>query len=89
MMLNKIAFATTLAVLAAAMHLLFALAALISPNTFRLFYNAQFFGADVASLLPRVTPYEGFLVTLIVLVVGAWLIGYVWAWLYNQLTKVF
>ena len=88
-MLNKVAFATALAVLAAAMHLLFALAALISPNVFRLLFNAQFFGADVASLLPRVIPYEGFIVTFIVLVISAWLIGYAWAWLYNQLTKVF
>ena len=87
--MNKVAFATALAVLAAAMHLLFALAALISPNAFRLLFNAQFFGADVASLLPRVIPYEGFIVTFIVLVISAWLIGYAWAWLYNQLTKVF
>ena len=88
-MLNRVAFATALAVLAAAMHLLFSLAALISPNVFRLLFNAQFFGADVASLLPRVIPYEGFIVTFIVLVISAWLIGYAWAWLYNQLTKVF
>jgi hypothetical protein len=88
-MLNKIAFATALAVLAAVMHLLFALVALISPNAFRLFFNAQFFGADVASLLPRVIPYEGFLVTFIVLVVSAWLIGYAWAWLYNRLASIF
>jgi len=52
-------------------------------------FDAQFFGADVASLLPRVMPYEGFMLTFVVLVVSAWLIGYAWAWLYNQLTKVF
>jgi len=88
-MLNRVAFATALAVLAAAMHLLFSLAALISPNVFRLLFNAQFFGADVASLLPRVIPYEGFIVTFIVLVISAWLIGYAWAWLYIRLAVVF
>jgi len=88
-MLNRVAFATALAVLAAAMHLLFSLAALISPNVFRLLFNAQFFGADVASLLPRVIPYEGFIVTFIVLVISAWLIGFAWAWLYIRLAVVF
>lgn len=87
--LNGIAFATALAVVAGVMHLLFALVALTSPNLFRLVFNAQFFGADVASLLPRVTPYDGFLLTFIVLAVSAWLIGYAWAWLYNRLSKVF
>ena len=88
-MLNRVAFASALAVLAAVMHLLFALTALISPNMFRLLFNAQFFGADVASLLPRVIPYEGFIVTFIVLVISAWLIGYAWAWLYNRLASIF
>jgi len=87
--LNEIAFATALAVLAAAVNLLFSLAALISPNVFRLLFNAQFFGADVASLFPRVIPYEGFIGTFIVLVISAWLVGYAWAWLYNRLASIF
>jgi hypothetical protein len=41
-MLNRVAFATALAVLAAVMHLLFALAALISPNMFLLLFNPHF-----------------------------------------------
>jgi 2TM family of unknown function (DUF5676) len=87
--LNGIALATALAVLAGAMHLLFGVAAIISPNLFRLLFNAQFFGADVASLLPAVMPYQGFLVTFVILVVSAWLIGYAWAWLYNRLASIF
>jgi hypothetical protein len=39
--------------------------------------------------LPRVIPYEGFIVTFIVLVISAWLIGYAWAWLYNRLARIF
>lgn len=87
--MNTVAFSTSLAVLAAAMHLLFALIAILSPKVFQVVFNAQFFGADVASLLPRVMPYEGFILSFVVLVVSAWLIGYAWAWLYNRLAKVF
>jgi hypothetical protein len=57
--LREITFATALAVLAAAMHLLFSLAVLISPNMFRLLFNAQFFGADTWR---PVIPYEPTLV---------------------------
>ncbi|MGH7266657.1 MAG: DUF5676 family membrane protein [Candidatus Rokuibacteriota bacterium] len=88
-MLRPVAFATALALVAAIMHLLFALTALLSPSLFRLLFNAQFFGADVASLLPRVIPYDGFVVTFVVLVISAWVIGYAWAWLYNRLTAIF
>jgi len=88
-MLNKVAFATALAFLTAAMYLIFALLAIMSPKAFQVIFNAQFFGADVASLLPRVVPHEGFIGTFLILVISAWLIGYAWAWLYNRLAAVF
>ncbi len=86
-MLNKLAFANSLAVLTAALYILFALIALASPSAFQFLFNAQFFGADVASLLPKVRPSAASLVTLIIVVVMAWVMGYVWAWLYNQFAK--
>jgi hypothetical protein len=48
-------------------------------------FNAQFLGADVASLLPRELPVTGFLATLVALVLSAWALGFCWAWLYNRL----
>ena len=55
-MLNQFAFAHSLAVLTATLYVLFGVLALVSPRAFQLLFNAQFFGADVAALLPKVTP---------------------------------
>jgi hypothetical protein len=82
-MLNTLAFASALAALTALVYLLFTLLALVSPSAFQLVFNAQFFGADVASLFPRVPGRPGFLLTFIILVATAWLFGWAWAWLYN------
>jgi hypothetical protein len=82
-MLNTLAFASALAALTALVYLAFTLLALVSPSAFQLVFNAQFFGADVASLFPRVPGRPGFLLTFIILVVTAWVFGWAWAWLYN------
>ncbi len=84
LVLNKIAFANSIAVLTAALYLLLHLAGLISRPLFVFLFNAQFFGADVASLLAWPLSLGRFLGTLLTLVVSAWLLGYVWAWLYNR-----
>jgi hypothetical protein len=52
-MLNKVAFATSLALLTAGICLVFALLNLVSPAMFQLGFDVQFFGADVASLSPK------------------------------------
>ena len=51
-------------------------------------FNAQFLGSNVASLLPQMS-FGTFIVTLVMLVVSAWLFGYAWAWLYNLFAKIF
>jgi hypothetical protein len=86
-MLNKLAFANSLAVLTAAIYALFAILALVSPRAFQLLFNAQFFGANVASLIPKVRASVGSLVTLVIVVGMAWGMGYAWAWLYNRFAK--
>jgi hypothetical protein len=86
-MLNKLAFANSLAVLAAAIYVLFGILALVSPRAFQLLFNAQFFGANVASLIPKVRPSVGSVVTLVIVVGMAWVTGYVWASLYNRFAK--
>ena len=86
-MLNRLAFANALAVLTAALYVLFPIIALVSPRAFHLLFNAQFFGANVASLIPNVRPSAGSLVTLVIVVGMAWVTGYAWAWLYNRFAK--
>ncbi len=87
-MLNQLAFANSLAVLTAALYVLFAIIALVSPGAFQFLFNAQFFGADVASLFPKVRPSVVSLVTLVMVVVMSWVMGYSWAWLYNRFAKM-
>jgi hypothetical protein len=64
-MLNSVAFATSLAILSGVLYLLLYLLAVIWREAFRFVFNAQFFGADVASLLPRELTYLGFAGTFI------------------------
>jgi hypothetical protein len=86
-LINPVAFASSLAVLTAALHVLFGVLALVSPRAFQLLFNAQFFGADVAALLPKVRPSAVSLVTFVIVVGMSWVMGYVWAWLYNRIAK--
>ena len=87
-MLNKFAFANSLAILTGGLYVLFGVLALVSPRAFQLLFNAQFFGADVAALLPKVRPSGVSLVTFVIVVGMSWVIGYVWAGLYNRIAKM-
>jgi 2TM family of unknown function (DUF5676) len=86
-MLNRLAFANSLAVLTAALYVLFAVIALVSPRAFALLFDARFFGANVASLFPKVQLSAASLVTLILMIGMSWVVGYAWAWLYNRFAK--
>ena len=86
-MLNKMALASSLAILCGLIYLLFYVLAVVWRDGFRFVFNAQFFGADIASLLPRELSYMTFIGTWVVLIVSGWVFGYCWAWLYNQLSR--
>jgi hypothetical protein len=86
-MLNPIAFASSLAILSGALYLALYVLAVVWRDAFRFVFNAQFLGADVASLLPRDPSATGFLATLVALVVSAWILGFCWAWLYDRLAR--
>jgi 2TM family of unknown function (DUF5676) len=86
-MLNKLAFANSLAVLTAALYVLFAILALVAPRLFQILFDAQFFGANVASLFPKVRPSLASLITLVLMIGMSWIVGYAWAWLYNRFAK--
>ena len=85
-MLSETAFANSLAVLTALFYVVFYLLSMVSPDAFAFLFNAQFLGANVAALLPKIT-FVNFAETLTVLVIFCWVFGYAWAWLYNWFAK--
>ena len=86
-MLNKVAFANSLAVLTTGLYVLFAILALVAPRIFQVLFDAQFFGANVASLFPKVQPSAASLVTVVLMIGMSWVVGYAWAWLYNRFAR--
>lgn len=86
-MLKPIAFANAIAVTTAALTVFLWALRFILPLFFTFFFNAQFFGADVASLLPKDANPLLMLAEFVALLAGAWGIGFMWASLYNRLIK--
>ena len=87
-MLNQVAVANARAVLTAVLYALFAIVAAVSPRLFSILFDAQFFGANVASLFPKVAPSAASVLTFLIMIAMAWVLGYLWAWLYNRFAKV-
>jgi 2TM family of unknown function (DUF5676) len=85
-MLNASAFASSLTILTGLFYLALYLLAVVWHDAFRFVFNAQFLGADVASLVPRPLTVPGFVGTLVGIIVSVWVFGYVWAWLYNAMS---
>jgi hypothetical protein len=86
-MLRPIAFANAIAVTTAALTIFLWALRFLLPSFFTFFFNAQFFGADVASLLPKDVSPLLMLAEFVALLAGAWGIGFMWATLYNHLAK--
>jgi hypothetical protein len=70
-----------------AFYLILYFLALVWREAFRFLFNAQFLGADVASLLPRDLSVGKFVSTFLAIIVFVWLFGYAWGWLYNGLAQ--
>lgn len=83
-MLKPIAFANAIAVTTAALTVFLWALRVLQPSFFTFFFNAQFFGADVSSLLPKDVNPLFMLAEFVALLAGAWGIGYLWATLYNR-----
>lgn len=81
-MLKPNAIAGSLAGLMAIFYVVFYMLAVISPEMFRFLFNAQFFGAELAPLTAEFN-----FGALFGLVVMGWIVGYIWALLYNRLAK--
>jgi hypothetical protein len=86
-MLKPVAFANAIAVTTAALTVFLWALRFLLPSFFAFFFNAQFFGADVASLLPKDVAPLLMLAEFVALLAGAWGIGFMWAALYNRLAK--
>ena len=86
-MLKPVPFANAIAVTTAALTVFLWALRFLLPPFFIFFFNAQFFGADVASLLPKDVNPLLMLAEFLALLAGAWGIGYLWATLYNRLAK--
>ena len=86
-MLKETAFANAIAVLIGLFYAAFYVLSLIAPGAFEFLFNAQFFGAGVAALIPDRFSFGSFLGVLVATVVLGWIMGYVWAWLYNRFAR--
>lgn len=86
-MLKPIPFANAIAATTAGLTVFLWALRVLLPPFFAFFFNAQFFGADVASLLPKDISPLLMLAEFMALLAGAWIIGFVWAILYNRFSK--
>ena len=86
-MIRPIAFANALTITAAGLVAFLIALRLLAPSFFVYFFNAQFFGANVASLLPAEPRSVSLAADLLALLAGAWLFGFFWALFYNRWAK--
>ncbi|MEP6600670.1 MAG: DUF5676 family membrane protein [Nitrospirota bacterium] len=87
MLIRPLAFANALALTTALLGILLIVLRLFAPAMFVLIFNAQFFGADVAMLLPVELHVIRVIIEFLALVGGAWSFGLVGAVLYNWFIK--
>lgn len=86
-MLNTRAFANSVALTTGLCYIVFYLISLGAKSTFNFLFNAQFFGADISSLMPGTLSFGAFLGILVSVVIMVWIFAYIWAVLYNRFKK--
>lgn len=79
-MLKKVPFANSLAAVSALAYVAMYLLSQAAPQAFRFIYNSQMMGTVAAPT--RFTLDVG---TLIAMAAVSWVVGYVWAYLYNRM----
>ena len=87
MTIRPLAFANTLAMTTAVLALVLILLRIFFPPLFVFIFNAQFFGADVASLLPERLHFLTMMGEFAAFVGGAWGFGLLGAVLYNRFIR--
>ena len=86
-MIRPLPFANALAVTTAVLAALLVLLHALAPTVFVFVFNAQFFGADVASLLPTQRSLLFAAGELLAFIGGAWGFGLLGAILYNRFIR--
>ena len=86
-MLKPVAWANSLAATTVLFTLVSWVLANVAPSLFATLFNAQFLGADIASKVPTGWNMQTALVTVVSAGILSWVVGYVWAVLYNKLQK--
>ncbi len=87
MPIRPLAFANALAFTTALLAILLIFLRVFAPALFVFVFNAQFFGADVAMLLPAQSPAAKLIAEFLTFVAGAWAFGLVGAVLYNRFMR--
>ena len=87
MPIRPLAFANALAITTAFLATFLLALRLFAPRFFIFVFNAQFFGADVAMLLPDQIQVATLIAEFVAFVGGAWGFGLVGALLYNRFVK--
>ncbi|MDP2629385.1 MAG: DUF5676 family membrane protein [Candidatus Harrisonbacteria bacterium] len=87
MRINAKSFANAATLVTVLLFIVFYLLQLAAPVFFSWLFNAQFFGADVASLVPAAMSFGSFLGTLVGVAVLAWLMTYLIIYFYNRNLK--
>ena len=82
--MQAIAFATALAAASAIFAAVLMLLRVVAPRLFVIVFNGQFFGPDVASLLPTAPSTRRLVPGAIIVIATAWVFGLIWALLYNR-----
>ncbi len=85
-MLKPEAFANALAGASVIFYIFLFLLKIIAPPFFKLFLNSQFLGADITSLVPKIS-FVNFIGTLIAIIITSWVLGYLIAVIYNNQLK--
>lgn len=86
MKLNEKAFANASAVLTGIVYVACYLLVALFPNLFKFVGQSWFHGIDL-SLIWTGNPTGDILLGFVTAVVGTWLTGWVFAWVYNQFNK--
>ncbi|HZS12666.1 MAG TPA: DUF5676 family membrane protein [Nitrospirales bacterium] len=84
MPIRPLPFANALAVTTAVLAVVLLVLRAAAPGPFVFIFNAQFFGANVASLLPLEPPLVRTVAEMVAFVGGAWGFGLLGAILYNR-----
>jgi hypothetical protein len=85
--IHPIAFANALALTTAVLAAVLLILRFLMPSVFVFVFNAQFFGADVASLLPAQPSIVVTMGEAAAFIGGAWGFGALGAVLYNRLAR--